>query len=50
MLEPRKNTTATPADQKLSPWAEQVLKDALSRAPKDGTLQAKSEFLHALTA
>ena len=49
MLDPKTNTAASPADQKLSPWAEQILKDTLPLAPKDGSLQEKAEFLEMLT-
>jgi uncharacterized protein (DUF3084 family) len=39
-----------PEDQKLSPRAEQILKETLPLAPKDGSLQAKDEFLQMLVA
>ena len=41
-------TTAQP--QKLSPWAEALVNAALPHAPKDGSLQAKTDFIRALTA
>jgi len=34
--------------QKVSPWAEQLVRAALSHAPKDGSIEAKAEFLRGL--
>ncbi len=36
--------------QKASPWAEQLVRAALPHAPKDGSMEAKAEFLRELTA
>ncbi|MEY4699996.1 MAG: hypothetical protein RL326_183, partial [Pseudomonadota bacterium] len=35
--------------EKVSPWAELIVKESLPLAPKDGSLQAKAEFLEMLT-
>ena len=49
-----RNTGAAAAgqgqQQKASPWAEQLVRAALSHAPKDGSIEAKAEFLRELTA
>ena len=34
--------------QQLSPWVEQLVKAALPHAPKDGSIEAKAEFLRGL--
>ena len=34
--------------QKASPWAEQLVRAALPHAPKDGSIEAKAEFLRGL--
>lgn len=49
MIDLPTNITA-PEHQKLSPRAEQILKETLPLAPKDGSLQAKGEFLQMLVA
>ena len=49
-----RNTGAAAAgqgqQQKASPWAEQLVRAALPHAPKDGSMEAKAEFLRELTA
>ena len=35
-------------EEKVSPWAEQLVKAALLHAPKDGSIEVKAEFLQAL--
>jgi WD40 repeat protein len=47
---PSKNTGNTPAQAPMvSPWADAIVNAALPLAPKDGSLQAKTEFIRALT-
>jgi WD40 repeat protein len=47
-----RNTGAAAAgqgqQQKASPWAEQLVMAALPHAPKDGSMEAKAEFLRGL--
>ena len=37
-------------EQKLSPWAEQLVKAALPHAPRDGSVEAKTAFVEELKA
>ena len=47
-----RNTGAAAAGQgqpqKVSPWGEQLVRAALPHAPKDGSIEAKAEFLRGL--
>ena len=49
-MTPSVNTPNSAAQTpKLSPWVEAVVNATLPLAPKDGSLQAKTEFIRALT-
>ena len=50
MIPNEKTPSTTAQPQKLSPWAEALVNAALPHAPKDGSVQTKTEFVRALTA